>query len=394
MEAHDNLLKLIQCSLWALPAEGLTVDGDIFEEMQRQTLTALPAKILPELTMSDELRQTWQTGIRQNIAAYCQSRFIQASLPIKVPYAVLKGTEAAKYYPSPQLRSMGDIDIMPPRQHFSEACDSLLSNGFQEIPDTDPTDTGRHRQFIKNGIIIEVHAYYAHENDPALSRLIDDLILENIQPDHTLPDPVNGLTLLEHINHHLESGVGLRQIIDWMMFADRCLSDEQWPEFKALIERTGHERLAVYVTKMCVQYLGLPARAWCADADERVCDRLMDYILASGNFGRKISEEKWTVSRFLSSHSAADAFRFLQKRGLINWKAAQKHPVLRPFAWLYQLWRYLSKAVSRPHAASRFAEEYQAGRRKDELLNALGASRESQGLVRFKNGAYTKEKRS
>lgn len=35
----------------------------------------------------------------------------------------------------------------------------------------------------------------------------------------------------------------------------------------------------------------------------------------------------------------------LQKRGLSHWSAAQKHKIFRSFAWLYQIGRYVKKAL-------------------------------------------------
>ena len=93
--------------------------------------------------------------------------------------------------------------------------------------------------------------------------------------------------ILEHISQHLENGLGLRQIIDWMMFVHKCLPDENWPEFQVLASNIGMETLAIVMTRMCELHLGLPERMWCKSADNELCGQLMDYILACGNFGEK-----------------------------------------------------------------------------------------------------------
>ena len=62
--------------------------------------------------MSGELRRMWQAAVLQVLTFNAQCDYTEARLPVSVPYVILKGTSAAQYYPSPQLRTMGDIDIM------------------------------------------------------------------------------------------------------------------------------------------------------------------------------------------------------------------------------------------------------------------------------------------
>ena len=102
------------------------------------------------------------------------------------------------------------------------------------------------------------------------------------------PPLENGLVLLEHINQHLEEGLGLRQILDWALYVDKALDDDAWEyTFAPVVRRLGLERLAITVTRMCQLYLGLRSDiTWCASADEKVCDSLMNYIMEQGNFGR------------------------------------------------------------------------------------------------------------
>ena len=245
---------------------------------------------------------------------------------------------------------------------------------------------------IKDGIQIDIHRQFASLNNPDHVKYLDDLIISNINPSHELPDYINGLVLIDHINQHLEGGLGLRQIIDWMMFVDKCLPDEKAPEFLAEAERIGLDKLAVVCTRMCEIYLGLSPREWCAKADVKLCEQLMDYVMACGNFGNKkqtdadISEKAFTYASSLKS-----GFGLLQSQGMINWGAAQRHKILRPFAWIYQLFRYIIRGLNREKAASKIKAEYAAARRKTAMLEALGVKTATKGLVMYKDGKYIKE---
>ncbi len=386
---QDNVISLIRLCMWEQGTGN--VDNSIFIEMKQHALVALPAHIMTTLQMPDDLRKIWQTEIYQQISYNVNYRHEQATLPVSVPYVILKGTSAAQYYPNPLYRTMGDIDIMPRREDFEMACEQLLQNGFREITDDIEKARGRHRQFHRDELLVEVHAYYAHQNNPQRAKLLDDMIIEGITPNHVLPDIINGLVLIDHINHHMENGLGFRQIIDWMMYVDKCLSDDKWPGFQALVKQTGHEQLAVVTTRMCELYLGLPLHRWCADADPAVCGRLLQYIMDNGNFGRKQEEDSRVSQRFLSStRTVKGMFRFLQGRGLLNWPAAQRNRFLRPFAWLHQTFRYLGKGIVREDTLAKLKTEQEAARQRNELFDALGINREERGLVKYKKGKYIK----
>ena len=62
---------------------------------------------------------------------------------------------------------------------------------------------------------------------------------------------INGLVLLDHVRYHLQGGLGIRQIIDWMMFVHANLNDETWETgFAQLARGAGLETLAVTMTSM------------------------------------------------------------------------------------------------------------------------------------------------
>ena len=390
MSEDLRILQAIRLSLWGTGA--CEADEALFEEMKKHALVALAAPVLDRLALPTELRQRWQTAAYRQIAYNVNCRRAQAALPVTAPYVILKGTTAAKYYPHPECRALGDIDIMPRREDFDAVCQALLDAGYRENTVLPPNGVMRHRGFVQNRVEVEVHAYFARLNDPGRSRYLDDLIVRNIGETHELPDLVNGLVILEHISQHLEEGLGLRQIIDWMMFVRRCLPDAQWPDFHPMADAVGLEKLAVTSTRMCEIYLGLPKRAWCGAADEDLCARLMDYVLSCGNFGAKRETDSQVSERMLTmSRSPRAILLALHRNGLDNWEAARKHAVLRPFAAFYQVGRYVKKGLLRKGAVSRLTEEMRSVRRVNALLDALEVGQAAKGYAVYEDGEYKKK---
>ena len=381
----NELLAAIQLAIWG---EGqASIDQHVFDEMKQHVVAALLTPYLSTADMSSELKEKWKRYSVQQIAYNTNNTYEQSQLALTVPYVILKGTAASQYYPHPEYRTLGDIDIMTGREDFDKAYQQLLESGFQIIQKAE-----REISFQKNGIIIELHRFFASLNSPEQSKYLDDLIIQNITPTHILPDMINGLVLLEHISQHMEHGLGLRQIIDWMMFVNKCLPDEKWPEFEEKANNIGLKTLAIVTTRMCELYLGLPGRNWCEEADIQTCEQLMEYIMACGNFGNKwTSDSDVGQNVFMYIRKPIAAIKWFQERGLANWNAAKRYPILRPFAWFYQGCRYIVKGFEQEGSTSAIRAEYASARKRMNLFDSLGVKQKSKGLVVYRNGKYVKK---
>lgn len=379
------MFELIKLSLWNdFDITNREISQEDYDEMERQTLIALPASVLSKLSLQPDLRAKWKESIFQQVVFNANYKHFQANLPFTTPYVILKGTAAAQYYPYPEYRTMGDIDIMTRREDYICACETLLNNDWQENTSDSDQERGRHRSFVKEGFVVEIHAFFASMNDPEKARYLDDMIVNNINDSHILPDMINGLVLIDHVNQHMEEGLGLRQIIDWMMFVDKCLPDEKWPEFDAIVMKTGLETLAITTTRMCEMYLGLHSHKWCEKADERLCHQLMNYIVSCGNFGIKRDQnEKLAISRTSRLRHPGRMLSELQRMGVDNWEGAQ-NPLLKHFAWVWQGIRFLK-------GTPRILRGYYLSKSLNQMFNKLGVKRDENGLVYYIDGEYIKK---
>ena len=374
---YAGVFDVLKFAFWH--QEPAAADEAVYRDLRAHAIQALPAPVLCELSLPPALFRQWKQEVVQHVIHYHAYLHAQHSIPLTVPYVILKGTSAAQYYPCPEYRSMGDIDLMTRREDYETACRTLLENGYLEVTDENDRRRGRHREFSKNGISIEVHRFFASMNDLQTVMRFDSLILSCIGGERVLPDMINGLTLLEHIDQHMENGLGLRQIIDWMMFANRCLDGEGWKEFQPLAREMRLENLAVTVTRMCEMFLGFRENAWCGGADEQLCADLMEYVMCCGDFGGKMDrQETLSTGRAEKLRHPVAALRELQRRGEENWPGAKK-PLLRPFAWMWQGYRFFRDTDS-------LAAGYVEALRRDKLFDALGVRREAKGLVSFENG--------
>ena len=336
-------------------------------------------QVIPE--KNESLKIKWKEVVYSNIYSFSHLKKTQEQVLgvlqfHEIPVVVLKGTSAAKYYPKPQLRTMGDIDLLVKPNDYKFAAECLLNAGCIEKTTDAELGFGRHRSFLYNDTIIELHVFFSFLSDKEKSDTLDKLLYDAICDNQNLPDDENGLVLLAHIGRHLEYGLGLRQIIDWMMFVRAYLDDEKWgSSFQYKAQITGLESLAIIVTKMCQIYLGLPTEniTWCKNADEAVCNGLMQYVMECGNFGRSRELlESGSISKTPSIIHPIQLFKHIQSHGEKNWKALKRHPWLKPFAWVYQSCRYVKFAFQNNVTPNKLKAIYDEGNKRNEMFVALG----------------------
>ena len=385
----DTVLSFLRTSLWGperfpphLPEHPNW--NEVYEELRQQAVPHLCVDFLAQ--GNPEQNMLYTTNAAKNMMRFYRIMQEQQSVchmfqDAGIPCAVVKGAAAALNYPQPFNRSMGDIDLLIHPEYFDSAC-KLLEQTAQFIG-----ENFRHREYKRNKVVIELHRAFATFREDHKRNLFDQRIFGAISVAECssienftffrLPDIENGLILLMHIDVHLENGLGIRQIIDWMMYVDKHLNDEVWhADFAPFLRQLEREKLAVTVTRMCQIYLGLRTDiTWCNGADEALCARLMNHIFSQGNFGRKRESGANRAAAVIQiSVNLPAFFRVLQHRGLINWNAAKKYPILRPFAWLYQLLHYIVCGLKSGHPIQFLTHASREARSHSLLFSDLGVS--------------------
>ncbi len=396
------VLSLLAHTLFDEPlaAEEGTDWQAVCKEMKTHALTLLPADVLPSLPLPADVRRDWEDEAmaaygRNTLMQYGQEDIVRTLDAAEIRFAVLKGTAAAVYYPIPEYRVSGDVDIIVREEDFDRACGVLRENGFRDAFTEQNTD--RHLNFEKDGVQFEVHRRFSFVNDRKTAKKIDALIARGILNTKRaefgsssfpiLPDALNGLVLLLHIGQHLETGLGLRQILDYLMFTRTTANDDFWEKkMKPLTDAVGLTNLALTVTRLGQIFLGLSedGHAYALAADEESVRELIRIILSDGNFGRKDAQRNNAVRILSAGLTPRGFFENLETAGLANWRAARRHKILRPFAWIYQFGRYLGQLVTSGETPAGFWWEMKETRRRALLLKKLRVTRRSAGIVSFR----------
>lgn len=377
--SQQTLINLIKSALFGVPVEENLENADwptIMKEAQVQSVAGIAAAGVPA-QFKDEWREIKyaliDNNVRNLIAQDGLTELLEAS---DIPYAIVKGAAAAVYYPRLYQRTMGDIDFIVPPDCFEKARETLILNQYAEVKYGNGRDD-RHVHFKKGSALFEMHHRFSY-SDLDIEKYISEGFsgLEEGSIDgHTfrmLPAAANGLVLLSHMRAHLQSGMGLRQVIDWMMYVNREVDDAFWDgTLCGVLEETGLLQLAVTTTRMCQLYLGLPEEiSWCRGADDVVCERLMDLLLASGDLGVKRGEGN-IVENVANRMRKEGVFRCLQHAGEDNWEAYHRHKWLKPFCWIYQTGRYLRIGLA-ARGGKQLKQDFDRSKARYEILKDVG----------------------
>lgn len=359
---ENEMKQVIKCILFDMEApSAFSSEETLLKELKQQTMLSVIGSKIQRLPFSQKGKTYALQSILQHYAfaqrlLYEQSLLINLLQENEIPMVILKGTAAAMNYPEPGYRTFGDVDFLVSEENYQKAYQLMLKHGYTLLYDEDHVDY--HYTLEKNHIIFELHRYPAglpegKTGEYIMKRIQAGLVKPDTAEVEGYPCPVlpaveNGLVLLLHIRKHLQGGLGLRQICDWMMFVKKHLNDKAWREqYQTVLRESGLELLAKTVTRMCQTELGLnPELCWCRTASRDLCNELWKYIMEKGNFGRKEGYED--KAKHFAEKNISNPVLLLQKfqrDGLQDWKAAKRYHWLRPFAWIHQFLYYASYAI-------------------------------------------------
>ncbi|MCF0229407.1 MAG: nucleotidyltransferase family protein [Parasporobacterium sp.] len=363
----------------------------VFADLSEQTVQAIPSNVVSTLNLTQQEQDAYVQYCISNLTDFYMALELQSEVQALfreqgIPSVSLKGVSAAMLYPQPELRCTGDIDLLVLPEDYDRACSILTEKGFIE----EPTElNGRHTGYRKPGYpLIELHRYYSSSDNKEQNRILDDMLYEGIRNARTLelegyeisilPPLENGMVLLGHINQHLSSGLGLRQIFDWGMYVQKHLPDEMWTEqFATVAESVGMKKLAMVAEALYKKYFcPMEDITWCDAVGDNLKYELLEYVIASGNFGCKREyTHRAVLSVIKCFHNPVRFNEFLRRGGISHWKAARRHPVLRKFVVFYQIGHLIRAGIRSKVGVSVVKEEGRNSRAIMELMYKLEVTR-------------------
>ena len=287
----------------------------VISEAYQQAVPCLVCESMSELGPDEEMKGLAEKQIIQMFgvnakAAYAAQQTDELMRKNGYKYAILKGCAAASWYPKPECRMLGDVDFLIDSAQQRNVEAALEAAEYKRW---DTKEHVCHVVFRKPGQNLEMHfeiagiphgvqgeRVRAYMKD-ALNEIDEASVL---QAHVCVPKPkYHGLVLLLHMQHHmLGEGLGLRHLMDFGVFIDRTEKDEFWnTDLIPVLKEIGLFKYAKVMAKTSSMYFGTACPEWASDAEEDLCDAVMNDILAGGNFGRK-NADRARAGMMISEH--------------------------------------------------------------------------------------------
>lgn len=278
-----------------------------------------------------------------------------------VTYVILKGQAAARYYPNPMLRTMGDVDFLINKEDRDLVDRLLQEDGYSKLDHAEEHDF--HWAYKKETAHAELH--WDVPGIPASHETIIRSYLADIFEKRQLETTVNGtfyvpsdfhhgiVLLLHTINHIPTTGVGMRHLLDWLVFTESIPEEEFVKLFREALRNIGILTFAQILTKIGVMYFGLKEKNWCRDADEKICAEFLEDVLKGGNFGRKeavrkdqtLLIRKWNTNEVSQDSVQKNMMESVRKKAKQDYPICEKYPFLSPVIWGVVVIQYFIKVA-------------------------------------------------
>lgn len=341
----------------------------------------IPSRYLQEwrgIFYSDHTRNERLIKAQNDVLALIRAQGIRV--------VVLKGTSISIYYKHPEIRCLGDVDLLVDKCNMQRVGDILTSQGYTEIH----VGHSFHNTYEKTGITIEVHhavtefpkSEGGRRAESIMNKFLDDakVVSMNEMEFPALSETHQALMLLLHMERHMtEMNIGLRQLCDWAVFVSGDSVDHWKQETLQVLDYCGMLVFAKVASKACVIYLGVQEEhcSWCMDAKMELVDAFMDDILQGGNFGaanaKKIGS-LFTDRSILGQKQQGivkGIFAKIKSRACFLFPLAKKHKVLLPICCIYVPFEYLFRSLIRKPNRRGIAEMLDVSRRRRKLIQNL-----------------------
>lgn len=363
-----ELCRILSMALRNKKIEKLDPDVDyarVIAIAESHKVTSLLYPALEEVGLPENIwnivDQKAEQIVRQSYRLLMLDRYVINTLQEHgIDAILLKGCGTAAWYPVPELRKSGDVDLLLKNEAETlKALQILSEKGFTkekeqlsqhhmvcESPDhieielhtalTEPFDSDKTNQFLMEC----QKAYFTHRREVNTMGVTFQLTADGYHAFYLL---------LHMLHHYLRAGFGIKLLCDWVVFWAKQVSDGEKETFLRLVRESGTLGFAQMMTKVCVCYLGLKEdnvnfllEAKNASKSQKSIDlteELMLEIFDAEEFGRSSSDRMVSLrgTKFM------DYIREFHHQMKLTYPKAGKCVWLYPVLWVMTLWGFLHR---------------------------------------------------
>lgn len=352
-DEQKTFLSILMCSLSSTHA----VCGNVYHINEAIENLAYTHQCIPLLYQGCVNSNTSCPDFWKKKAMYCpinnarklivQKKVCDIFSKAEIPFAVFKGSAVAILYPNPDIRDLGDIDLIVSESDYERA----ILRFKDEITEEEAWHKF-HFGIKVDGVDVEIHKHITYKTDDeagkVLVEVMDGALDEIIWCKYDsfefpmLKNKYHALALLHHkLRHFHKNNFVMRNLCDWAYFV-KSVEQKEWDEeVYPLIQKVSLDKFADAFTLCADKYLGFENCSKIGnDIDEDVVDNLMGVLISCGlskdknNFSANIGS---IYSKYIMDHNKCVSFiKTINDISKKKYKFASK-PYLLPLAWACML---------------------------------------------------------
>ncbi len=257
-------------------------------------VNALPKELQP----GKPLRIRWGLAVENYSETY--SRYCRTISELSDFYAEngirtvqLKGVGLSTYYPVPERRQGGDIDIYTyssDRTVMTDAQANALADRLMEDRGIEvDMHSYKHSNFFFKGVPIENHKFFTNVEHYHAAAEANAILLERFNPcratldgkyEILIPSPeFNSIFIVMHALQHFTTGLALHHLCDWA-----CVLKKTGQELPLRIGDKRFTKAVRAMTQMCREYLGsdVPKEEGFEEVEELIMGEILNPRFRSG----------------------------------------------------------------------------------------------------------------
>ena len=272
-----------------------------------------------------------------------------------IPYLPFKGEVLRRYYPQPELRTMGDKDILIHQEHRKSVDQIMLLLGYEKFVDNHAVWT-----YLKPNLMFEIHdvMFYEYLRNTVDYREYFQHIWESAVPENDKgrynPDPnYHFVYLMCHTAKHIiNKGIGFRAFLDILFMAQKE-KDLQWGWITGELERLKLLGFTETCFAFCKRWFDVDLPLPAGELDDNFFAEITAKTFRDGTFGlhnmqneaahsakeiHRAKQAYWKTALVLTWNKLFPSYEDMQ---LIPWyRFVDGRPWLLPLAWVYR-WFYV-----------------------------------------------------
>ncbi|MBQ7266101.1 MAG: nucleotidyltransferase family protein [Firmicutes bacterium] len=303
-------------------------------------------KIVLEDTIMSKYENIFNATVVYSVKQeYVANEVIKLMTEHSIRHILFKGIVIKELYPTPELRTMGDIDIIIDSENREKVYELLKNNGFEFDEYSSHSEVLNYK---KNGVLFEIHTslfekeffnginlkeYYKSCFEHAVN--INNLTYEFDVNEHF------AYIILHMAKHFVDGGCGIRMLLDIVFYIKRH-KDMDWEYIRSVLVQFG-----VWDFTECILSIGIDLFNVKSPVEKvEVNDKIIEYMIDGGVFGY---EDKNLDAIRINEGDSSLAGRVIKMLKIIfpshaelqrRYSWAKSSPkILLPYGWL-KMWHF------------------------------------------------------